>query len=159
MKMPPAPQKTYITEQYRSCSSRSASKVSHHEQPIKLSEYGLLKAIGISGTIAFSSRNNEKSSALSLIIPLPWRLGSQAFTVQLLLKSLKSSLFTSQLSRGLLCIRNIVPDESRIMVACERGDVPAVQQLLETKTASPHDTTRAGITPLLVGLLGTLLPH
>lgn len=45
--------------------------------------------------------------------------------------------------------KKVVPDKSRVVVACERGDVPAVQQLLQTKTASPHDIMRIGRTPLL----------
>ncbi|MCJ1261102.1 Ankyrin-1 [Lobaria immixta] len=57
-----------------------------------------------------------------------------------------------QVSRGLLSIRNVVPHESRIMIACEQGDIPVVQQLLQTKTASPHDITRAGRTPLLLAI-------
>lgn len=55
-----------------------------------------------------------------------------------------------QLSRGIISVRSVVPDDSKIMVACERGDVPVVQQLFETKRASPHDITATGRTPLLV---------
>lgn len=151
VKMPPIQLKVYATEQHRQHSSHSASLFSYYDQPTKLSDYILLKTIGILGTISSSSCNNEKSNAISLTLSFPWLLGSRALTAQFLLKSsLKCSLFTSQLSRGLLSIRNVVPDESKIMMACERGDVPVVQQLLETKTASPHDITRIGRTPLLV---------
>ena len=136
--------------EYRRCSSHSAGSCLSYDQPIKFTDYILLKAVGIFGTISSSSFDNEKSKALTLTVVLPWLLWSRAITVQLLLKSLSSPMFTSQLSQGLSSVKNVVPDKSRVMVACEQGDVPAVQYLFQTKRASPHDITRAGRTPLLV---------
>lgn len=148
--MPPTQQDIYTTELDRRCSLRSASSCPYYEEPIIFTDYSLLRKIGIFGTISSSSCKNEKSNAITLTVLFPWILGSRAFTAQLLLKSLKCSVFKSTLSRGLLSVRNVVPDESRIMIACEQGDIPVVQQLLQTMTASPHDITRAGRTPLLV---------
>lgn len=148
VKMPPNQRSG--AAQYRQC-SHSTSLFSYYDQPTKLSDYSILKTIGILGTISSSSCDNEKSNAISLTVLIPWLLGSKAFMAQFLLKSsLGCSIFKSQLSRGLLSVRNVVPDESKIMVACERGDVPVVQQLFESKTASPYDITRVGRTPLLV---------
>ena len=147
VKMPCTQQKIYATDPF---SENSASTRPYFEQPTKLSDYTVLKKIGIFGTASSFSSNNEKSNAISVTVSFPWFLGCRAITAQFLVKWLKSSLFSMQLSRGILSVRNVVSDESRIMVDCERGDVPVVQQLLQTKRASPHDITATGRTPLLV---------
>ncbi|MCJ1425172.1 hypothetical protein MMC29_003060 [Sticta canariensis] len=149
VKMPCTQQKTYATDPF---SENSASTRPYFEQPTKLSDYAVLKKIGILGTMSSSSSNNETSNALSVTVSFPWLLGCRAITVQFLVKWLKSSRSSMQLSRGILSVRNVVSDESRIMVACEQGGVPVVQQLLQTKRASPHDITATGRTPLLYAI-------
>jgi hypothetical protein len=47
-------------------------------------------------------------------------------------------------------IKNLVPDDSDIMVACERGDISTVWDLFQGGKASINDITLDNRTPLLV---------
>jgi hypothetical protein len=47
-------------------------------------------------------------------------------------------------------IKNLIPEDSEIIIACKSGDVLAVQELLTERKASPTDVTPANFTPLKV---------
>lgn len=51
-----------------------------------------------------------------------------------------------------LIIKNVIPEDSEIILACKSGNVLAVQELLIEQKANPTDVTPANFTPLKVCL-------
>jgi hypothetical protein len=47
-------------------------------------------------------------------------------------------------------VQNVVPSDSEIVVACKRGDVLAVRELLKFRRASPNDIAETNETLLMV---------
>ena len=150
LKLPQQEHEVSFPGRYQPYSPRSAITRQVYQAPIKLSSSTWLAILGIFGTISFSSSDKQRFNAITLTLLLPWLFGRRAVTAHILLKWFESSPPSCQLVRGLLSVKYVVPDESRIMTACAKGDVPTVQYLLSSGKGSAHDMTRTGRTPLLV---------
>jgi len=53
---------------------------------------------------------------------------------------------------GGFSVKNIVPEDSKIMAACKTGDIVSVKELFHTRQASPNDVTPGNSSPLQVGI-------
>ena len=51
---------------------------------------------------------------------------------------------------GGVSVKNIVPEDSKIMAACKTGDIVSVKELFRTRQASPNDVTPENSSPLRV---------
>jgi len=58
---------------------------------------------------------------------------------------------------GGFSVKNVVPEDSKIMAACKMGDIVSVKELFRTRQASPNDVTPKNSTPLRVGSSAQLL--
>jgi hypothetical protein len=74
----------------------------------------------------------------------------KAFCIELRLK--RASFFSVQISptRTELALKNVVPADSKIMVACQAGDTSVVYNLLNEQKASVNDITPDNFSPLSV---------
>ena len=48
-------------------------------------------------------------------------------------------------------MKNVVPEDLKIMAACKTGDIVSVKELFRTGQASPNDVTPENSSPLRVG--------
>lgn len=109
---------------------------------------GWLTLLGLHNTVVKIQRPHAKIIRLSARLQVPGRRGRErvAFLIDLTFH-LASRFFFAYPSFG---VCTIVPSDSPIVKACQRGNLSKVQQLFAAGTASPRDVTPDNLTLLSV---------
>lgn len=83
----------------------------------------------------------------------PWEwLGLRVVCFNLGLRIFPLTNMGFSILQGGLSMRRVIPETSEVVVACQRGDLLAVQALFASRKASPYDVTRSNCGPLRVSL-------
>lgn len=137
--------------QYTNASSKSSSDPPY-KNPTMLSTYYFLRISIWGGRAQCRSIVTDRTkSNFTIDLPLNFS-GNRVFTVKVTIGHLSPSCWGLRLEKCSLNIRNLVPDDSRIMDACEKGDLLAVRELFQKRQANPNDVTHSGFMPLMVRL-------
>lgn len=96
----------------------------------------------------------------------PWRrFGLRAICFDLGLRVFPLAIPGFSILGASLSLRNVVPESSEIILACQNGDTHAVRELFLSRRASPYDVTPENSTVMRVsrayspGMLTLLLIH
>ncbi len=108
----------------------------------------LAKYLGIKSGVITSKVKDQNISTIFARWPLLLPFGlSQVITAQLLFQNGLPSFPKLRLRP-----QTIVPRDSEIISACEKGDITRIQGLFQTRQAYPNDRTTDDLTVLRVGL-------
>lgn len=93
--------------------------------------------------VELTTSNNEYQRAYEIyvILPIPSFTGRMAVQATLSMRRAWGFLPNISVLCGGLNFVNIIPIDSKIVAACRRGDVVAVQTLFSEKKAAPNDMT------------------
>lgn len=110
-----------------------------------------LDKIGLRGSMIVKKTDawTEHRIFVRMDVPLPW-LGRQALIAVISFKTFPFYRALSWNNGGGLCMSTILPPESPIMRACDKGDIYTVKNLLRTGQARLDCVTPSNWTPLAV---------
>jgi hypothetical protein len=109
----------------------------------------------LNGSICCSEDSKQRLYNISLRLHALFCL--KAFCLEMKVK--RESLFSVEVSfigTGVV-LKNVVPEDSMIMVACQSGDTSLVWNLLNDRKASVNDITPDNLSPLSVSLCRFIL--
>lgn len=118
---------------------------------LKRTSDALFQILGFSGMLSLQWNEKYMTYFFSMRsrLPLSSRLGERSFVADIALRQSRLSWTSfSLLSGGGIGLRNVVPDDSEIMSACESGNIFKVRDLFNRKLASPYDVTVENCAPL-----------
>jgi hypothetical protein len=125
------------------------STVFRHQYTIAFAEHWKRH---LASDFSLDSFKNEYQTAYEFYarLPIPTPTGRMAFVLSFSLRRLAGYLPNISVLGGGLRFLNLVPVESEIVAACQRGDILAVRNLFAEKKAAPNDMSVADRTLLFV---------
>lgn len=141
-----------ICDSMERSSSRKAGTTDIPSQP-RCTKSTYYEVLGFHGSMVSTTGSQYSTYSFDLRFnnPFPAFFGSRIFSAHLSIRRFamaRSSLFL--LPQSGLSIHNLVAEESPIMLACKKGDLKAVQFLLQTRQAQPNDATDGNMTTIKV---------
>ncbi len=113
-------------------------------------EKSWLHYLGIEAVLSMYGNDYQTTYNLSARGRLYRLLGLRLICLDLRLRRFPIAGLGLAFISGGLSVKNVVPEDSKIMTACKTGDIVSVKGLFRTRQASPHDVTPQNSSPLRV---------
>ncbi|KAE8444702.1 hypothetical protein EG329_014360 [Mollisiaceae sp. DMI_Dod_QoI] len=111
-------------------------------------EKSWLHYLGIEAVLSMYGNDYQTTYNLSARGRLYRLLGLRLICLDLRLRRFPIAGLGLSFISGSLSVKNVVPEDSKIMTACKTGDIVSVKGLFRTRQASPHDVTPQNSSPL-----------